>query len=249
MTDKTHTRSFRWITDNEIGLTGWLLTSMPHFDPVRGFGMAHDLLEHFGEYPGIEGEALAFGCMIWQRGEGGYWDEQDSRYNRPPRTTREHCVDLADECYQFLVDNQFKIAEPESCEELAPEVEDYLAGLVEGITAAWQYNSAAGLDEPPEWADIEASVDRFARWVRLGYSRAPERWTCGPESLAATFLDMEMAIDLLSESREHDDEIEVSVEEGTGKWGYTVIQGADLDGIYHFPGEDDEESSDESSDE
>jgi hypothetical protein len=70
-------RTFEWVGDHDRG-AGWRPEGMPDLDPLRGFGVAHDAMEHFSIDSDIRNEGVAFGVILWGR-EGGGW----SGWNRP----------------------------------------------------------------------------------------------------------------------------------------------------------------------
>lgn len=64
--------TFTYAEHKEYGHWGWLDKSKPHFEPITGIGVIHDVVEHFpGGDGGIEDELQAFGAMWLIRGQNG----------------------------------------------------------------------------------------------------------------------------------------------------------------------------------
>lgn len=67
-------RKFTCMEHEEFGELGWRPDWLKHlgFEPSWDFGVSHDILEHMvDKIGGAEGELMAFGAVIWIRGESG----------------------------------------------------------------------------------------------------------------------------------------------------------------------------------
>jgi hypothetical protein len=75
-------RTFSRAEHPDFGFTGWKPSWMPNGDPLEAMGCTHDILEHVvDKISGAEGEMMAFGCALFVRGEGGYWNGR--HHNEP----------------------------------------------------------------------------------------------------------------------------------------------------------------------
>lgn len=71
---------FEWREDREFGHDGWILKGFPNFNASGGQGIAHDTLEHFKKGDGsLAHEMLAFGAIIFIRGETGWFESRNFR--------------------------------------------------------------------------------------------------------------------------------------------------------------------------
>jgi len=68
-------RTFVCKMHDDYGMLGLVLKGHPGFEPLQGLTCTHDILEHFPEDTGeLHEEFLAFGAMLYGRGEGGYFN-------------------------------------------------------------------------------------------------------------------------------------------------------------------------------
>ena len=70
-----HAIKFRYSneSENDIGISGWILESAPFFDPSVEMGIAHDVVEHKKDDKGtIEEELEATGAFLFTRIESGF---------------------------------------------------------------------------------------------------------------------------------------------------------------------------------
>ena len=76
---------FIWGEDEERGGEGWIPAAQPDFNAnVSGGGIAHDVVEHANLKDGsVEGEAQAFGAVLYGRAMSG-WFSQQIHMNRDP---------------------------------------------------------------------------------------------------------------------------------------------------------------------
>lgn len=64
---------FEYREDEEYGGMGWIPKAYPMFNAATGFGLVHDVLEHFpNDEPDLVGEMKAFGSMINIRWVAGW---------------------------------------------------------------------------------------------------------------------------------------------------------------------------------
>lgn len=68
-------RTFNWVKNDGHGIFGWQAEDNPHFTPVLGFGLAHDVVEHMDNEQGMDAEMRAFGVLVYGRGCHGYFHD------------------------------------------------------------------------------------------------------------------------------------------------------------------------------
>lgn len=160
-------RKFIWAYSDEFGVYGWRPADMPEFDPVNsGFGMAHDVLEHFSATDSsIEAEFMAFGSILYLRAETDYWS-MIGRMNPDPANQ------LYDEIHRFIwhdtIEQSRSIRDAGRTRELHTEVEDILWHIKAKI------KDQTDADEWNEFAD--ELLHRAFDWMRRGYRKATRRW-------------------------------------------------------------------------
>lgn len=148
-------RDFVW-TEGDYG-EGWRVDRLPSYDPVRGFGVAHDSLEHVRLDGTIEDEAMAFGCILWGRGLGGYW--KSSTFGRA----------MADDCMEFLAERVYVESRIEP--RLGAEEERHIEELCHHTLSRSRWPGAVYDHEK-----IELMLAPFCAWLRLGFRVAEKRW-------------------------------------------------------------------------
>jgi len=156
-------REFVWAPEGESdsGAQGWRLKALPDFDPVSGFGLAHDVIEHFDQSGTIEEEGRAFGAILWGRHNGGWWQDGFSHYP-------EFGYQTGNECGEFVARAGY--VEPVRVHRL--DDEDTEAQIAEMVRRAqrWQGSNTVLTDA------FVRDVRSFANWVRIGYRKAERRW-------------------------------------------------------------------------
>lgn len=153
-------REFVWNSHRErptrIYADGWLLTSMPNFDPChQDYVVMHDTFEHHpDDLPDIEHEMMAFGSLAFIRVKG-MWDVFD--------TTWDAHRSLSEDVTHFLNEVKFVINECPDVKELHPELVEEFAAI----------RRKAGERFSEEYLP---AVERALYWVSKGYARAKARW-------------------------------------------------------------------------
>ena len=157
-------REFVWNDKNKrktrYGVSGWLLTSMPNFDPChRDYVVMHDTFEHQpDDKPDIEHEMMAFGALAFIRVKG-MWDVFDSM-NDALRS-------ISEDVLQFMGEVKFVITECPDVKELNPD----LQLIINTITR--KYRDRYDSDDIAKHGD---GLTKALYWLSKGYSRAQERW-------------------------------------------------------------------------
>jgi hypothetical protein len=249
---------FVWGHDEDRGMSGWVLASMPHFDPVQGFALAHDMLEHTDTYPGMEGEAMAFGGICYIRIEGGYMDEErSSRGARPDR--HEYAITLGYELANFFEHENDdhggwvieRTEEPPVDDE---ELELLFADIARETSRQGQKEFLWSEDEEERREhrrDMRKAAVSIIPWLRRGYRKCEAFWEAGnPQQMSCLFRDIESTIDTEIDHTEHypGDRISVHINEDL-TWGWETIEGRDANGDLWENGELVDESADKEEDE
>jgi hypothetical protein len=160
-------RKFVWGHDDEYGIDGWKPALIPHFNVTQGFGIAHDVLEHFSASDSsINAEFLAFGAILYMRAEGDYW-ANNGRANYDPADNLYN--DVAD----FLINSGDGLKRPGRTKRLDSDLEE----IIDRIRAK------ARRTMREEWSDDDTDDARNDRllewaigWMRKGYRKAAKRW-------------------------------------------------------------------------
>ncbi len=161
-------RKFVWGHDDEFGIDGWKPALIPEFNVVAGFGLAHDVLEHFSASDSsIESEFLAFGAILYMRAEGEYW-ANNARINYDPADN------MYGEVAQFLTDDKGRnLKRPGRTKRLDSDLEDILDNI----------RTKASRMMREEWGGDDSDDSRNDRllewaigWMRKGYRKAARRW-------------------------------------------------------------------------
>lgn len=158
-------KDFKWETDDDSGLSGWKMGSMPStFQPFMGYGLAHDVLEHFNYDGSIESELMAFGTMLWGRGQGDWWHDNGAE-------NREFYQNVPSDLAEFIAQQGSVpacVSRP-----LSEDVEWQLRLLPERIRDSLEdYAETFGYNMDRAVHDIPDSLD----WIRRGFRMAKRRW-------------------------------------------------------------------------
>lgn len=172
------------------GFLGWVLNTMPHFDPATGMGVAHDCLEHLTRRVGFEGEMEAFGVSLWIRGEGGYW-QNNSQHNR------EWFQNTCGEVAEFLAQADGVCQKPPRAAMLEDWQEEQLQQLKAHALKSWDTEELAdrfNLEHVTE-ADLTAALENVLGWVRRGFHAADKKYTAYQYDVCYMFQQIEKEVD------------------------------------------------------
>lgn len=185
-------RRFRKTMNEDFGEPGWLMEGAPStYFPIGGLAVAHDIMEH---RPGDEGtvkdELLAFGAMVYLRGEGGYWHQRGRARTSPgDQIGGELASDLGIK-YGGIADG---VPDPGRTLKLEEHVEEWLA---QAIQVARTELHAHGHDFSPN--QINEFFTHAVGWMRRGYRAARKRYTnSSPSYLTDLFMQIEDRADNL----------------------------------------------------
>lgn len=162
---------FVWAEDRELGGYGWVPKCNLDFNAMNGMGVAHDSMEHGDLTAGtLEEEMLAFGAMLYIRGDGGYWwqsyrckasenmDGGIARFSREAFYARQ-CV----------------LQKPKRSLHI-----DHETDIQEIVDAGWRALRAEFEYEPNNWAEFKRHNPEFkkrlAGWIRRGYQECKRRY-------------------------------------------------------------------------
>ena len=162
-------REFEWRHDDEYGADGWIMKRMPHFNVVEGFGLAHDVLEHFDYGDELKHEFMAFGAMLYIRGEGGWWHSYARNFHSPAEN-------MAADVSRFLVERNMVV---EDCR--SHRLEEHLeCDIAECADKSYKLilDEASYQLEQGEFTreQVREAIKRAMHWIRKGYRKAVKRW-------------------------------------------------------------------------
>lgn len=159
-------RKFIWGQDDN-GSTGWLPFHIRTFDAGVAMTVAHDTLEHFDpKDDSLKAEFLAFGAMLYLRGEGEWW----SNFSRSMKP------DFADQVYNEVI--MFIAQDGDTLPHCrARKLDDEM--LEDSLTRLYDLAIKSARDEyPPEDYNIDwpTKLKDALNWMRKGYRKAAKRY-------------------------------------------------------------------------
>jgi hypothetical protein len=187
------TKKFTCKVSEEHGFLGWVMNTMPHFDPATGMGVAHDCLEHLTRRVGFEGEMEAFGVALFIRYGGGYWTERGAYDSSWSGNT---CTEVA----EFLArDTDMTVAKAPRTPLLEDGEEEEIAKMqtraLEDFYSEWA--DSYGLEDTPREV-VSLALERAAVWIRRGFRNAERKYTAPVYDLAYMFAQIEKEVDALN---------------------------------------------------
>ena len=189
MFNKPMIRRFNWEDGrshpSSRGLEGWLMKGFETLDPTLGFGVAHDALEHFDATLGADAEMMAFGAILWGRGDSGFKFGPNGVMYALVSDIQGFLEDGMEWCKPIptrpLRDSEFsKSVWAEDT------LSDFRRAMVKGLL------EPDGNDNPPRLTDkAEAMLrtDHIVQWMRRGMKRTERRWgrSGGHEAFVSAF--------------------------------------------------------------
>jgi hypothetical protein len=150
--------------EDDSGLWGWSLPGVPSFfTPMQGVGVAHDVLEHV-KLGTIQDEAMAFGAMLWGRGSGGYWSDQ--------QVYTEWQTQVGNDLARFVCMAREVPARPRT-RRLHAELEEQIAVAYADVLRLLP-DEEESYSKPH--ADAVRDTTRYMDWIRHGYRVAARRF-------------------------------------------------------------------------
>lgn len=170
---KHHKVELVWGEDRELGGEGWIPKLNPSFNAMQGFGVAHDVMEHTDLISGsLEEEMLAFGAMLYIRGDGGWWWNS---MNASP------AYQMKGDIAQFSRDVFYQkgmgcvLAKPKRTLHI-----DHESDIEEIVNSAWRTLCTEFEYDPEDFrAFTHYNPDyrkRLAGWIRRGYQECKRRY-------------------------------------------------------------------------
>lgn len=197
------------IVDHDNGV-GFAIRGMPDtfFPNTFGLGIVHDLMEHFEHDGSLESEFMAFGCMLWGRGEGGYWYQRATGLSKLNSFADQVASDFMGmyqdwsegnsselrtlgedkRWFRFLRDNEGSLEE-HTLQTFA-EVADACRAMIT--------RDADELDIDTEKYDVEQFVNTLIDWMKVGYLRADKRGVAtntSPDIFVHLFMSLQDQLD------------------------------------------------------
>jgi hypothetical protein len=171
---------FEYAHHEDFGIDGWRLAKYPNFDPVGGFGVAHDILEHpplnYKKGCPLANEIMAIAAIVWTRFEMGIVIVDDNA-----ETVADNLIDLIrDEV--FYKNSQDTLSVAPNTRPLEYNDEDF-TGAVTIALANLEDNGALEIDNDDS-DDLERKLYKFIldnkqsiiSWLRLGYRYTANRF-------------------------------------------------------------------------
>lgn len=166
-------RKFEWRYDDEWGVHGWAPAKMPHFNALGvGFGIAHDVLEHFSDTDdSLEGEFMAFGSILYFRAETDWWAHEGVLSSPDP------AYQMSSDMYEFVANALAAGWLRDTCKRgvkpLDTELEDILWRLKSKVLAQLGGDDRVAPDQHERFkTTLYCALD----WMRRGYRKACRRW-------------------------------------------------------------------------
>jgi hypothetical protein len=180
---------------------GWIERGAPDtYFPGSGMTVAHDLLEHklHPKY-GIEEELMAFGAMLFIRGQGGYFAQHGRKYTTWAENT---CDELA----EMLSNYRNAIAPCRSW-----RLDDYIEGEIGDVLHRTKRSLA---DEFPEAREVitDASFAHMVNWLRRGFRWAENRYRIGAANTCYLFMQVQQEVDRCNPNHEYGIRITVDLD-------------------------------------
>lgn len=181
-------------TSREYGSRGLRLLNRPHFDPLGGMAVAHDMLEHFQYDDGsIEHEIMALSAGLHVRGFDADQHLRNARVFRRP--AENISSEMPSQCHYARDQDKTELLDPGNTKPIADDM------IEEEIQHTWRLAKRlvimefAGEEELYTWILNE---QRFVGWMRKGYRKAVKRYRgISPHMLAESFVLIERKADSL----------------------------------------------------
>lgn len=191
------------------GELGLRMRNRPHFEPLTGMAVAHDLLEHFRNDDGrLSGELMALGASIHVRDGENY---HTRRGNMNP--VHKHLA--ADMVQQVYYTEQSGDRLLRDCGRTARLPDDYAEYSVqEALKSSIRLlRTEVAADQFPSWLTGDEQRRRFVGWLRRGYRAAQRRYRGIPSyTLMEAFIAVERAADNFLKYAEEGMEVRISVD-------------------------------------
>lgn len=191
-------RRFKLKEHEEYGMNGWLMVGAPNtYVPLTGMAVAHDLLEHRRNDQGtVEDELLAFGAILYIRGEGGYWARKGNVHPPGHHLGSEIADDLGVK-YEGI---SLGIQDPGRTRPLEDHVEEWITDAIrEARVHIREYmNNGHASDPIVDKSQVEEYLSRVVGWIRRGYRMTAKRYHGIPSyNLAYLYAQIEEQADKL----------------------------------------------------
>lgn len=160
-------RRFTLVMDDDHGTTGWRMDGMDDFMPVTGFGLAHDALEHFDGQQSMEAECMAFGSMLWGRGQMGWWERSSPEADYVNQTHGE---------FAELIMEAGGVKPCKSPYNTFDDFCDHTADMMVAKALACMPETLEYCGYDYDIANAEQDMKNARTWLILGVNQAEKRW-------------------------------------------------------------------------
>jgi hypothetical protein len=178
----------------EWGSMGLRMQGKPHFEPLTGMAIPHDLLEHFPDDNGtLEDELQALGASLYVRDGSSYYAQAGSMYRDP---SVHIASDMRMQARNY-VDRSYLLRDPGITRRLDDEyLEDQIQQTCIRAVKELREEFEDAMDWFPAWLNSEEQRKRFVGWMRLGYRRAVKRYShVSTHQCLSAFLDCQKKVD------------------------------------------------------
>lgn len=175
----------------EYGALGLRMQGKPHFDPLAGLAVAHDMLEHFKDDDGtLVGELQALGASIYVRDGESYYQQRNLTRTDPA----EHISsEFLSQVWYTKERGEDTVPASPTCRSLAYD-ESVFARTVG--KARHQLYGELDYKDLPAWIRSEQQRRYLVGWMRHGYSRAVRRYRrYSPYHMMTVFTEVENKVD------------------------------------------------------
>lgn len=203
---------FEWRGDRNTGEYGWIQKGFPNFNASDGRMVAHDTLEHFAGGDGsLTDEMLAFGAIMFVRGESGWFYQEGGIYD-PAQSC---ALDISEFLHDVAWGNSHLKTAPRTCRLDDNTIENYIQDAVHG-------GLRIALNEYPEkcgqMRQSDALIKSMIGWMRIGYRKAVKRFYDNPAyQVADCFNEIRKKVDKHFSHGEFGEELIVKVNPRTLK--------------------------------
>lgn len=183
------TATFDVAMHEEYGMIGLRMSNRPHFDPLQGMAIAHDMLEHPKNDDGtFEHELMALGASIFVRDHESYYAQRGQRNVDPAKNIASDMVE------QFhLNGGGYVLRKPANG--ARPLDDDWAEGIIQRVWMESRNLLPGEVDQMPAWLEEDQKAN-YIGWLRSGYRYAIRRYAkmCASE-MCYIFQQVETAAD------------------------------------------------------
>lgn len=193
----------------EYGTMGFRMRGRPHFEPIGGMGVAHDLLEHFPNDGGdLEGELMALGASLYVRNMDEYYANKGVHDTDPASHISSEFVQqchLLGDAYTLRAINT------------RPLRDEYVESCIQNIVTRGRRLVHADVGAFPVWLKTGHKA-ALVGWLRAGYRAAAQRYRRHKQyNVLHAFVTIEHKVDAVLRYAEEGYEYRVAADLSCGR--------------------------------